>query len=251
MQYNDTAVATLNGIKQEIYFLSKTNSSSISDGDLNRIINKYYGQIQEVIRAVNENFYMVEATTNLVIGDGTYTFPDGTGTAPAYEKVKSIWASYLPATITAPLATEYTRVDAIDPDSISNPYYAFTSDAPKALLFGSYFILLPLVTDVTKYPVINGVKTYYIARQDKLTNDTDVPNIFPSYHDAITHGSLIDIAQRIGNEKLKADSVTLFKKRIEDIKAYASNHMPLELGVVEGQDGLGGWSYPWGQNSMS
>src|ERR1035437_5607770 len=102
MKYSDTTSSTLNGLKQDIYFLGKCNSSSISDGDLNRIINKYYGQLQEVVRAVNENFYMAEATANLIIGDGTYTFPDGTGTAPAYEKIKSIWVAFLPKSLTVP-----------------------------------------------------------------------------------------------------------------------------------------------------
>ena len=44
LQYNDTGSTTLAGLKQDIYFLGHCNSSSIGDGDMNRIINKYYGQ---------------------------------------------------------------------------------------------------------------------------------------------------------------------------------------------------------------
>ena len=251
LQYNDTTAATLAGLKQSIYFMAKVNSGSISDGDLNRIINTYYFQLQEAVRAVNENFYMAEATTDLVIGDGTYTFPDGTGTAPAYEKIKSIWAAFLPATPASPLSTEYTRVDIIDPDSIEDPSYTFSTDVPKAMVFGTYFVLLPLVTDATKYPVTGGVKMYYIAEQNKLVNDGDIPKIFPSFHDAIVQGSLIDVATRLGNDKLKQDSVQLFAKRLAEIKSYASARVPDELGVAEGQSGLGGWDYNFGHNSMS
>ena len=92
---------------------------------------------------------------------------------------------------------------------------------------------------------------YYIADQDKLVNDGDIPKIFTTFHDAITQGALIDVAQRTGNAALKADSVKLFAKRLEDIKLYASNRLPEEISIVEGQDGAGGWVYPWGQNSMA
>lgn len=248
MQLNDTSM-TLNGIQQDLYFLGKFNSSTFNSGDLNRIINKYYKQLQEAVRSVNENFYMSVATANLVIGDGSYTFPDGTGTAPAYEKIKSIWASFIPMNPASPLVTEFQRVNIIDPDSITDPSYTFSE--PTAMIFGNYFVMNPLVTDTTKYPVIGGVKMYYIAAQPALVNDYDVPNIFPSFHDAITQGSLIDIAERLGNSTLKKDSINLFKKRLQDIQAYASAHIPDELGIVEGQDTGGGWDFPWGRNSMS
>ena len=134
LQYNDTSSSTLAGLKQDIYFQAKCNSSSIADGDMNRIINKYYGRLQEAIRSVNENFYMASATCNLNIGDGSYTFPDGTGTAPTYEKIKSIWAAFRPTDITNPQYEDYIRVDCIDPDAISDPAYTFSYESPKALL---------------------------------------------------------------------------------------------------------------------
>ena len=250
LQYSDTSSATLAGLKQDIYFLGKCNSSSISDGDLNRIINKYYAQLQEVVRGVNENFYMVIASTDLVIGDGTYSFPDGlSGTAPAYEKIKSLWVALQPADITNPLVTEYERVNIIDPDAITDPSYTFTQ--PTALIFGNYFSLYPILTDTTKYPVTGGVKIYYIATQDKLTNDTDVPKIFPSYHDAITQGALIDIHKRLGDSDASEKAKALFNKRLKDIASYASARIPDEVSIVEGQDAQGGWVYPWGNNSMA
>ena len=251
LQYSDTNTATLAGLKQKIYYDGKCNALSVSDGDMNRIINNYYARVQEVIRAVNENFYMVIATTDLVIGDGSYTFPDGTGTAPAYEKLKAIYVAFMPANIASPQANEYTRVDIIDPTAISDPSYTFSGDAPKAQIFGTYFVLLPLVTDATKYPVTDGVKTYYIATQDKLVNDTDVPKIFPSFHDAIVIGSLIDIHNRMGNDAASEQAKIDFKARLEEVKAYASDHVPDELGIVEGQDEQGGWDFPFGNQSMS
>lgn len=247
LQYGDST--NLAGLREDIYYLGKVNSSFISANDLNRIINKYYAQIQEVIRSVNENFYMVEATADLVIGDGTYTYPNGNGTAPTYEKIKSIFAAYRPANIASPLATEYEKVNCIDPIQVSDPSYIFTQ--PTALLFGTYFVLMPLVTDTTLYPVTGGIKMYYIATQNKLVNDTDMPLIFPSFHDSIVHGSLIDVAQRRGDMQLKKDSLELFTKRIEDIKNYASDHLPQEIGVVEGQENQGGWIYPWGNNNAN
>jgi len=251
MQLNDTT--NLIGIKQDLYFTGKFNSSTFDQLDVDRIINKYYGQIQEIIRGINENFYMIVAVTDLVIGDGSYTFPDGVGAgaAPAYEKVKSIWAAFLPQNFLAPLATEYKRVDFIDPNQISQPAYTFTS--PKAQPFGTYFTLLPIpVTADGPYPVKGGLKIYYIQQLDFLVNDTDMPKIFRSFHDAITWGALIDIAPRLRNDKLLKQAQDMFKKRCDDIANYASNRiLDVSDSIIEGQDAQGGWEYPWGQNSMS
>jgi hypothetical protein len=256
LQYSDTSSSTLAGLKQDIYFLGKCNIASISDGDLNRIVNKYYSQLQEAVRAVNENFYMTVATTDLVIGDGSYNYPDGSS-APAYEKMSAIWAAFQPKDPTSPLPTEYRKIDCIDPTSISDPDYEFSVDFPKALMFGDYFVLLPLAVNPTLppflYPVTDGVKIYYIADQDKLINDTDVPKIFPCFHDAITQGALIDVHARLGNTTESDKSKKKFEERLEDIKSYASNRFPIELGIIEGQDMQGGWSYPFEDrnNSMS
>ena len=249
LKVNDTS--TLQGILQSIYFLGKCNASTFDANEYLRIINIYYAKLQEVVRAVNENFYMEIATTDLVIGDGTYTFPDGTGTAKPYEKIKSIWVAFQPANLASPLPSEYVRCDIIDPDSISDPEYIFSADSPKAQMFGKYFVLQPLVTDVTKYPVTDGVKMYYIATQDKLILDTDVPQIFPSFHPAIVTGALIDIHKRLGDDVASERCKKDFADQLEEIKNYASAHIPPEIGVVEGQDEQGGWEYPFGFNSMA
>ena len=250
LQYNDTNTATLAGLKQKIYFDGKCNALSIDDGDMNRIINTYYARVQERIRKVNENFYMDIATADLVAGDGTYTFPDGTGTAPAMEKLKSIWTAFTPANIAAPLVSEYVRVQAIDPDSITDPEYVFDQSQPNAQIFGTYFVLSPLVAAGTP-TVTDGVKVFYIATQDKLVNDTDVPKIFPSFHDAIALGALIDVCHRMGNDDDSKDYEKKFNARLLEVEAYASNHTPEEMGIVEGQDTQGGWAYPWGTHSMA
>ena len=245
MQYSDST--NLQGIKQDIYFLGHCSSASISDNDLLRIINKCYAQLQEVVRQVNENFYMVEATADLTGSEQSLTFPDGNGTAPAYEKLKEILVAVTPVNPAIPLDTEYEKVNCIDPTQISDPSYEFTQ--PTAMMFGNYFTLLTNGTPT--FPITDGVKIYYIAEISKLSADTDVPNIFPSFHDAITQGALIDVAERLKNDQLKADSVALFKKRLEEIRSYASDRIPQEQGLVEGQDNSGGWSYPFGNNNQS
>ena len=92
---------------------------------------------------------------------------------------------------------------------------------------------------------------YYIATQDQLINDTDVPKIFPSFHDAITQGSLIDVHKRLGDVDAMKEAKSVFKKRLEEIAAYASAHIPDQVSIIEGQDAQGGWQYPWGDNSMA
>ena len=250
LAYNDTAT-TLAGILQDIYFIGKCNVNTLPAGDYLRAVNKYYAQLQEVVRAVNENFYMQVATADLTdpasTPFGCYTYPDGTGTAPAYEKLKAILVATNPADIAAPLATEFEKVNCVDPTQISDLSYQFTE--PTAEMFGTYFTLH--TSGGTTYPVTGGVKIYYIATQDKLINDTDVPKIFPSFHDAITQGALIDVAERLGNAQLKADSVALFRKRLEEIRNYASDRLPQNQGIVEGMDNAGGWEYSFGNHNQS
>ena len=251
LQYNDTNTATLAGLKQKVYFDTKSNSASISDGDLNRIINIYYGRLQEAVRAVNENFYMYVATADLTYdGVGGFTFPDGTGTAPAYEKLKAIWVAYTPANTAAPLYSEYVRVNCIDPTEIFNPAYSYSNESPNAQMFGTYFVLNPLPLS-TAPTITDGVKIYYIATQDTLTNDNDVPVIFPSFHDAIAIGAEADVHRRLGNDDEADKCEARFAKRLEEVKSYASDRLPQEIDMLEGQDDVNSWAFPWGFNSMS
>lgn len=249
MVKNDTV--TLNGLQQDIYYLSKTTSATFTTGDMNRIINKYYRQLQSDIRNLNEDFYLLVAITNLIISDGSYSLPDGlSGTAPAYEKIKSILVSLAPANKNIPLKTEFERVQIIQPNSVTDPSYEFTQ--PTAIMFGDYFVLHPLVTDVTKYPVVGGVKIYYVPVLSDLVNDTDIPKIFPDYHDVIVWGSLIDIAIRLGKTELFTKATSMYKKRREEMKESASNRvLDGQSGVIEGQDTVGGWAFPFGNQSMS
>ena len=62
---------------------------------------------------------------------------------------------------------------------------------------------------------------------------------------------MIDVHSRLGNDDEAERAKTMFAKRLEEVKSYASSRLPDELGVVEGQDEVGGWSYPFGVNSMS
>ncbi len=248
MILNDTV--TLDGILQDLYFEGKFNASTFQQNDLLRIINKYYYQMQTVIRGVNEDFYLIVAVTDLVIGDGSYTLPDG-NTAPPYEKIKSLWGAFTPANPASPLSTEFQRVNMIGPNQVTNPAYEFT--IPTSIMFGNYFVLHPLVTDATKYPVTKGVKMYYIPQLDRLVNPTDKPNIFPDFHDVITWGALTEIAPRLGNQAIEAKAIRKFKDRMEELAQYASNRVldPGAGDVIEGQDTAGGWAYPFGNQSMS
>jgi hypothetical protein len=142
-------------------------------------------------------------------------------------------------------------VNIVGASQVTKPAYEFTQ--PTAIMFGNYFVLHPLITDTTKYPVTKGLKMYYIPQLDKLVNDTDMPQIFPDYHDIITWGALTEIAPRLGNKAIEQKAIKEFERRMEEMRSYASARV-LDLqgnGIVEGQETAGGWMYPWGQNSMS
>jgi hypothetical protein len=244
MQLNDTA--TLNGIKQDIYYLSHITSSTYSANDINRIVNKYYKILQSDIRAVNEDFFGEIFTYDLSLNTGgtypnEYNFP----TNPAYEKVKQMFIAPNPANTAAPVwPDEFTQVVLAKGDAITDPTYTFSN--PTALIYDSSFFLYPKITTA----VTDGLKLFAIVAQTDLANDTDKPNIFTDYHDVITWGSLIDIAARLGNDKLFKKATDMFISRRKEMKEYASGRAQLIGDVVEGQN-EGGWQFPFGQNSMS
>ena len=246
MIFSDTNIPTLNGLKQDLYYLGKFSAATFSAGDVNRIINKYYKIVQDDLRGVNEDFFLLSTTATLQlqsVAQGKYTLPTD------YEKIKRIFVAATPASITATLYTEYVPVNIIDANAITDPSYAFSN--PTAVFFGQYFTLYPFYTDVTKYPVLLGVKMYYIPIQADLINDSDVPLIFSDYHDVITWGSLIDISTRLGNTELRAKAEKMFDKRRAELRKYASGRvLDVETSYVEGQGNAGGWSFPFGRNGI-
>lgn len=202
--------------------------------------------LQEDLRAVNEDFFLISAKADIPVATTTaptFTFPDGTGGLAQYEKIKSFWAATNPANVASPLPTEYLRCQPIDTNSITDPSYNFTN--PTVVLFGSYFVLFPILTNTQI--ITGGMKLYYIPVQNDLSQDTDVPNIFPDYHDAITAGSLIDIARRMGKPDLKKDAEDYFARRRKEMKADAAQRvLDAQSSYTEGQTTEGYWAYPFG-----
>ena len=242
MVLNDTT--NLVGLLQDIYFNGKINSSTFPANDILRIVNKYYKMAQSEIRAINEDFYGEIYRANLQINTGG-TYPNEYLLPTDYEKIKQIQVAYSPVDPTNPLDTEFVVVDLIGQGQISAPNYVFSS--PTAVLFDNSFFLYPVPT----VAVTNGIKLYGIKTQPDLANATDTPNIFTDYQDVITWGSLIDIAVRKGDSDLFNKATSLYSARTASMKKDASGRA-INLGgaYVEGQ-ALGGWEFPFGNNSMS
>lgn len=234
MIYNDTV--TLNGLKQDLYFMGKFNSGTFSQSDLNRIINKYYLQAQTVIRGVNEMFYAVPTKATLAAGSNQqYSWPTD------YEKIVFIELALRPASLTAPTRAEYQRATIVTPDQITTP--GFTFAGPTVISYGDYFEIMNNVTS----QVTNGVRMVYIPKQSQMSADSDTPNIFEDYHDVITWGSLIDIAPRLNNTGLLQEASAMYVQRKADLANNASGRILSMAGsYVEGQISEGGWDFPWG-----
>lgn len=243
MVLNDTV--TLNGILQDIYFNGKITATTFAANDLLRIVNKYYKMLQGDLRAINEDFFVEISTTDIVANTGG-TYPNEYPWPQDYEKIKQLQVAMAPANLSAPLATEFARVQIIDANSVTDPSYVFAE--PTAQAFADSFLLWPLLP---AYPVRGGMKCFYIPVQPDLSADTDKPNIFSDYHDAITWGSLIDIGHRMGRENLQKKAEAMFDKRRKEMKSYAASKiLDGQDAIIEGQS-QGNWGFPYGQNGMA
>ena len=253
MQLNNSI--TLNDICNDIYFNAKVNASyfggtvATAGNDLLRIINKVYKQLQDEIRAVNEDFFL-EISTRDLIADTGGTYPNEYPLPTDFEKIRQIQVALQPADKTNPQIGEYQKCNLIGWQSINSPAYQdFTT--PTCVMFDKYFHFFPL-PGASLLPVTKGLKCFYIPLQADLVNNTDTPNIFSNYHDVITWGSLIDIATRKGDMTLLKIASEMYKNRKDEMKAYASAYiLDIQPEYVEGQDNAGGWSYPWEHRNLN
>ena len=229
-----------------MYFKGKFNASTFTQNDLNRIINENYKIAQEDIRSINEDYFLVSTTAQLdlqSVAQGAFTIPTD------LEKFKSIWVAPAPASILSPLYTEYVRATIIDANAITDPSYIFTN--PTVVMFGTYFVLYPFYTDVTKFPVLKGVKMYYIPTQVDLVSDGDTPVMPADYHDVIVWGALIEVAFRLGDDDLYKKASKKFIDRRQELKRDISQRvLDISPEYVEGQGNAGGWAFPFGKNGI-
>ena len=247
---------TLNDILSDIYFNAKITAATFGNLDTNgnpqdllRIINKVYKQLQDEIKGINEDFFSEIYTTDLVLTTGG-TYPNEYPYPTNFEKIKQIQVAFNPADKTTPLYTEYIDARIVSQSAFSDMSQTTNFDSPVVVDLGTSFLLYP-IQDSTAYPVTKGIKIYTIDLQSDLTQNTDTPNIFSNFHDVITWGTLIEVANRLGNQNLLETSASMFKKRVEEMKTFASGHiLDYQPSYLEGQN-PGYVVYPYGNFPMS
>ena len=240
MIFNDPI--NLNGILQDIYFKSGIKSNSFNANDIKRIVNIYYRILQGEIRNLNENFFDVGANTSIVNGVWQkYAFPSD------MERLKTIFVALSPKNVNSITRQDYQAGMVASNEQIDNFDYTKITD-PVIALYGNYFELLNNV-NIIGLPINNvGIRIVYTPVQSDLSADTDTPNIPTDYHDIISWGSIIDIADNTRDINLLKKAQGMYKERLTQMRNDISNRVTNMAGFeVEGQNGGSGALIPqWG-----
>ena len=229
MQFSD--------LQAESRWITKTDSTTYPDTNLNRNINIALGElIQDIVRvqttrnstANNIKFNLI-STNGLAEGsvgyNGEYPFPSDF-IRPIRVEVSFDGDTWRPCSfydINANTRSEYDQTDVnntfLQNDNISvipstvTPFLRFMRDS---------FFIRPLNTDST---VTNGLIIWYEQRQSDLSNATDVPPFENNFHELIPLKVAMGYARRYPEknnplwaqeyQKLHADFLEMYRNRFK------------------------------------
>lgn len=210
----------LSEIRDEIRFITRTNSSTFSDTNIDTGVNLHIAEIIQLILKVNtdKNTAGSIVKTNLVSvtglseGDvgfnGEYPFPTDL-IRPVRIQIKYPNADrYKKATfydITENGESETDKTEINSTFSTTNPYVRFYRD--------SYFI-----RPLPESNVSNGIYIWYEQRQTDLSNDTDTPDFETNFHNILVYMGAVRYSLRhqdIKNYHWKQE-ITKIKKDLSE-----------------------------------
>jgi hypothetical protein len=205
----------LSSIRTAIRFLTKTDSTTFSDTDLDREANTVYGNlVLEMVEAsgqLNEqgmqSFTDFKASSGLLPGDngynGEYSLPDE---CLVLKRVEVKYSDNL-----APVAIYDVSEN---PQSEFETHEKFSSADPKFRLFRNSMFIRPL-PDTT---VTNGLYIEYISRQAVLTA-SDSPVFESNLQDLITLGTAMRYYMQ-NPDKFNALVKNEYDQKLEDFRTW-------------------------------
>lgn len=222
----------LSEIRTETRFITRTDTNTFSDADLNREANIAYKKIMLEILKVQgyRNLSGVQSTTDLVSSDGLVAGDNGFDGEYAF-----------PADLLRPIRMEvqfdtaetprpciiYDQSENILSETDDDSLSGITPELrPVVRFFRNSFLIRPIKTTVGN--ITDGITIWYEAREDDMSADGDTPNFEASLHDLIPvmvaerfylrHPSKRNVAVLSEKESLMKQLRSFYKLRIPMVK---------------------------------
>ncbi len=148
------------------------NTTTLSDADLDTLINIGYKKVQQKMLEVNQDFFEEQKTKFYLSKDqDLYSLPDD------FLAMKQLRLAYK----TPASEKDYKVAIAHDAAETTSILQEEESPYPIYDITGNYFRIKPAPTD----DVPDGGEIYYFARRSDLSTTADVPDIPIDYHDIL------------------------------------------------------------------
>lgn len=179
----------LSGIRDEVRFITRTDTTSFGNTDINREANIAYRKLMMEIllvqgyRNVSGKHVTTDliSTSGLVAGNigygGEYPFPTDLIRPHRIEVKYSSTGAFVPCEIVDMQDIDYPLADVEEINDIAN------EDAPIVRVYHNSYFLAPVKT--TTGSVTAGIHIWYEERESELSADSDEPQFEVTFHDLI------------------------------------------------------------------
>jgi hypothetical protein len=197
------------------HYLDESAQADWLDSDLTRIINKNYHRVVTAVIEVFENYYITEATTDMVASQQEYALPSD------FLKIRRVEANYDIDSANS----SFSRCLPIDIDSIR--YNLANNNAGVTILRNPAYYVQGNLIGFIPIPTNNGdeaIKLWYVALKSDLVEDTDTIDIpyVDRYYGIITKATAAEALRKGQQESAEA-------KRLEDEAQADIERMKREL----------------------
>jgi hypothetical protein len=196
--------STGSGLRNRTRYLTRTDSTTYSDSDLDASLNAWNNVFTtEILAAMDDwDFKAETATSDLVANQQEYVMPTD------LLKIKRIEVSYD--------GTNWKYVNWFDINERGEQTHNltdFTTDEPYADMMDGSVMLYPIPTT----SITGGIKIWYSKLDDMLTNATDQPKLAEPFQIGLCYGAAKDYYERNAEKPNFTDRAVMMGKNINDI----------------------------------
>jgi len=222
---------TLSNVYDDVRGLAGKDSTTLTDGTLLRLANKYYMKINRALMSISEDLYGEISYTDLVANQDEYPLPEDS-TSSAYSggaiKLQRVEVSYDGANwyVVKPISYDEVRgpsVLVVDKNS------QFGKSTPKYYVMDRSLFIIPVPESGDDVGASSAnLYIWWIKRPDEMTSSADIPESPKDFLDVLAEGILSDVFRTFGRLTEARDARNNFKIGLEEMKSQ-------EQGLMENQ----------------